>query len=58
MRLYDIKENVEALKGEFQASLQVVGEISHATNPQNIKVVPKPEDLLMMDQLHAIAAQQ
>ncbi|WP_374788941.1 ABC transporter substrate-binding protein [Brucella oryzae] len=58
VRLYDIKENVEALKGEFQASLQVVGEISHATNPQNIKVVPKPEDLLMMDQLHAIAAQQ
>lgn len=58
VRLYNIKENVDTLKGEFQESLQVVGEISHATNPDNIKVVPKPEDLLMMDQLLAIAAQQ
>jgi NitT/TauT family transport system substrate-binding protein len=58
VRLYNIKENVDTLKGEFQESLQVVGEISHATNPDNIKVAPKPEDLLMMDQLLAIAAQQ
>jgi NitT/TauT family transport system substrate-binding protein len=58
VRLYNVKENVEALKGEFQESLKVVGEILQATNPENIKVVPAPEDLMMMDQVNAVAAQQ
>ncbi|MHB0953960.1 MAG: ABC transporter substrate-binding protein [Allorhizobium sp.] len=58
VRLYNAKENVEALKGEFQASLQIVGEILKATNPDNIKTIPKPEDLLSMEQLNAVAAKQ
>ncbi|MGQ2905861.1 MAG: ABC transporter substrate-binding protein [Neoaquamicrobium sediminum] len=58
VRLYNVAENVEALKGEFQASLQTVGEILQATNPDNIKTVPAPEDLLMMDALNAVAVKQ
>ena len=58
VRLYNVAENVDALKGEFQASLQTVGEILQATNPDNIKTVPAAEDLLMMDALNAVAAKQ
>lgn len=58
VRLYNIAENVEAMKGEFQASLQTVGEILQATNPDNIKTIPAADDLLMMDPLNAIAAKQ
>ncbi|MEI4480624.1 MULTISPECIES: ABC transporter substrate-binding protein [unclassified Phyllobacterium] len=58
VRLYNVKENVEALKGEFQATLQTVGEILHATNPDNIKTVPVPADLLSLDALNAVAAKQ
>lgn len=58
VRLYNVKENVEALKGEFQASLQTVGEILHATNPDNIKTVPVPADLLSLEALNAVAAKQ
>jgi NitT/TauT family transport system substrate-binding protein len=58
VRLYNVKENVEALKGEFQGSLQTVGEILHATNPDNIKTVPAPADLLSLDSLNAVAAKQ
>ncbi|MEP7453442.1 ABC transporter substrate-binding protein [Phyllobacterium sp. SB3] len=58
VRLYNVKENVEALKGEFQASLQTVGEILHATNPDNIKTVPVPADLLSLEDLNAVAANQ
>lgn len=58
VRLYNIKENMEAFKGDFQDSLQTVGEILHATNPENIKTVPTAEDLLVLGPLHKVAESQ
>ncbi len=56
VRLYNIQENVEALKGEFQQSLQTVGEILTATNPDKIKTNPDPAELLALDNLNTVVS--
>lgn len=58
VRLYNVKDNAAALKGEFQSSLQTVGEILHATNPENVKTVPSATDLMVLEPLNQIAEKQ
>lgn len=58
VRLYNVKDNAAALKGEFQSSLQTVGEILHATNPENVKTVPSADDLMILAPLNQIADKQ
>jgi NitT/TauT family transport system substrate-binding protein len=57
VRLYNVSENVEFVDGEFQATIQEIGEIMKATNPTEIKTVPTADDLLMLDNLHAVSGQ-
>lgn len=57
VRMYDIQENQQFLKGEFQESLKAAGEIMHETNPDNIKRVPTADELLALEPLKAVAAQ-
>lgn len=57
VRLYNVKENIDSLKGDFQATLQAVGEVMLATNPENIKTIPSASDLLSLDDLNAVAEQ-
>jgi len=55
IRLYNVAENVEFLKGEFQATILEIGEIMQETKPAEIKKVPTANDLLMLDNLYAVA---
>jgi NitT/TauT family transport system substrate-binding protein len=57
VRLYNVAENVEFLNGEFQATIQEIGEIMQATNPTEIKTIPTADDLLMLDDLYAVSGQ-
>lgn len=56
VRFYNVAENMEFLKGDFQATIQEIGEIMKATNPKEITKVPTADDLLMLDDLKAVAA--
>jgi len=55
VRLYNVAENVVFLKGDFQATIQAIGEIMQATNPNEIKKIPSADDLLALDDLNAVA---
>lgn len=57
VRLYDVAENVTFLEGDFQGTIQEIGEIMQATNPKEIKTIPKPNDILSLDDLMAVAGQ-
>ncbi|MFZ5673600.1 MAG: ABC transporter substrate-binding protein [Pseudomonadota bacterium] len=56
VRFYNVAENMDFLKGDFQATIQEIGEIMKATNPKEITKVPTADDLLMLDDLKAVAA--
>jgi len=55
VRLYNIAEMKEFLDGDFQATIQEIGEIMQAANPDQIKKIPTPEDILDMDVLMSIS---
>ncbi|WP_217578669.1 ABC transporter substrate-binding protein [Mesorhizobium sp. GbtcB19] len=55
VRLYNVAENKEFLKGDFQSTIQEIGEIMHATKPDEIKKIPPAGDLLALDELNAVA---
>lgn len=54
LRLYTVEENVEFLDGTFQATIADIGEIMQAIHPEEVKVIPSAEDLLSLDDLHAV----
>lgn len=56
VRFYNVAENMEFLKGDFQATILEIGEIMKATNPKEITKVPTADELLMLDDLKAVAA--
>ncbi|MBK1868973.1 ABC transporter substrate-binding protein [Taklimakanibacter albus] len=56
VRFYNVAENMDFLKGDFQATIQEIGEIMKATNPKEITKVPTADELLMLDDLKAVAA--
>ncbi|QIG47816.1 ABC transporter substrate-binding protein [Nordella sp. HKS 07] len=56
VRFYNVAENMEFLKGDFQATIQEIGEIMKTTNPKEITKIPTADDLLMLDDLNAVAA--
>jgi NitT/TauT family transport system substrate-binding protein len=56
VRFYNVAENMDFLKGDFQATIQEIGEIMKATNPKEITKIPTADDLLMLDDLKAVAA--
>ncbi|WP_173930973.1 ABC transporter substrate-binding protein [Chelativorans sp. Marseille-P2723] len=58
VRLYNVAENVEFLEGEFQATIQEIGEIMMETNPSEIKKVPSADEILALDNLYAVANEQ
>ncbi|RWC33538.1 MAG: transporter substrate-binding domain-containing protein [Mesorhizobium sp.] len=55
VRLYNVAENKEILKGDFQATIQEIGEIMQATTPDKIKKLPAASDILALDELNAVA---
>ena len=56
VRFYNVTENMDFLKGDFQATIQEIGEIMKATNPKEITKVPTADEILMLDDLKAVAA--
>ncbi len=56
VRLYDVAENLDALSGDFQATVQEIGEIMQQTNPGEITQIPAAEDFIVMEHLEAVAS--
>lgn len=57
VRLYNVAENVEFVKGDFQATVTEIAEIMQATNPDEIKTIPTADDLFLLDDLTAVAGE-
>lgn len=55
VRLYNVEENVEFVGGEFQDTIQEIGEIMMETNPDEITEIPSEDEILALDDLHAVA---
>lgn len=53
VRLFDGKENLEILKGEFQDTVQVIGEVMLKTSPEDVKRIVPASELLSLDALKA-----
>ncbi|MEA4838993.1 MAG: ABC transporter substrate-binding protein [Rhodospirillaceae bacterium] len=53
VRLFDGKENLEILKGEFQDTVQVIGEVMLTTSPEDVKRIVPASELLSLDALKA-----
>ncbi len=51
VRLYTISEMAQFLGGDFQATIQEIGEIMAETNPEHIKQVPAADEILAVDAL-------
>ena len=54
VRLYDIPEMKKFLGGEFQATIQEIGEVMKSTNPDNIKRIPSADEVLALDVLMSL----
>lgn len=57
VHLYDISENAETLKGEFQATVEEIGAIMQQANPNDVKTVPTGEAFLDLQAIKAAAGQ-
>jgi NitT/TauT family transport system substrate-binding protein len=55
VRLYNAAENKQILGDEFQASVAEIGAIMQAAKPDEIKMIPTPEQLLWLDALNKVA---
>lgn len=55
VKLFDSKENIAILGGEFQETVKAIGEIMIETNPEDIKRIVAADELLSLDALHAVA---
>ncbi len=51
VRLYDLKGNAAILEGDFQQTMVDIAEIMKETNPQEITMIPQPEDALAIEAL-------
>lgn len=51
VRVYDLKENVRILSGDFQKTMEEIAQIMKTTNPKEITMIPKPEDALAIDHI-------
>lgn len=54
VRLYTLPEIVEFLEVDFPATVQDIGEIMIATNPENIKTIPTMDQIMSTDILMSI----
>lgn len=57
VRLYTVEENMEALAGDFPATVTEIGTIMQATKPEEITKVPTADEIMWLDALKAVAAQ-
>ncbi len=55
VRIYDLQGNKKILSGEFQKTMTDIGEILLATNPDEIKMVPRPEKILVTKYIEDLA---
>ncbi len=55
VKLFDSKENIAILGGEFQETVKAIGEIMIETNPEDIKRIVAADELLSLDALNAVA---
>jgi len=58
VHLFDSKDNARILEGQFQASVQAIGEIMIETNPEDITRIVPADELLASEAVLAVAAQQ
>lgn len=54
VRLYTLPEIIAFVEGDFAATVQDIGEIMLATNPENIKTVPTMDQLMSTDILMSL----
>jgi len=54
VRLYNATENKQILGGEFQGSVAEIGAIMQAAKPDEIKMIPTPDQLLWLDALNTV----
>lgn len=55
VKLFNSKENIEILGGEFQETVKAIGEIMIETNPEDITRIVPSEELLSLDAVQAAA---
>jgi len=55
VRVYDLKGNNEAFKGEFLKTFTEVGKIMAELNPKEIKTIPTPQEALAFGHINELA---
>lgn len=55
VKLFNSKENIEILGGEFQETVKAIGEIMIETNPEDINRIVPSDELLSLDAVQAAA---
>ena len=55
VRVYDLKSNNEAFKGEFLKTFTEVGQIMAQLNPKEIKKIPTPQEALAIDHIKELS---
>lgn len=55
VHIYDLKGNKQILGGEFQEAMANIGQIMLSTNPDKIKMIPKPEAALATQYVQELA---